>query len=168
MRRYSLLGMILIACFLATACKTTRHFDGETYRDKETRYRIGKLSSSWKRLNVEEQNDLAWYNKSVNSVIQVNSSCDRALDIPLVALTNHLLIGFTNREYKEQVTVQMAEREALRTLVNAKLDGVPKEMIMQILKKDGCVYDFALIASPGEDFEAAKPDFDAMLAGFES
>src|SRR5262249_3575143 len=112
------------------------------------------------------QNDLAWHSSTHGAVIQVNSSCDRALDIPLTALTNHLLIGFTDRAIEEQKIVTIDEREALQTLITAKLDGVPKRMQMLVMKKDGCVYDFALIASPGSSFDGAKPDFDALLSGF--
>jgi hypothetical protein len=48
----------------------------------------------------------------------------------------------------------------------AKLDGVPREILLQILKKDACVYDFGLITPPGTSFEDSLSDFDAMLAGF--
>jgi hypothetical protein len=66
----------------------------------------------------------------------------------------------------DEDVVAMDGREALRTHLNAKLDGVPREILLQILKKDGCVYDFGLITPPGEAFEDALSDFDEMLAGF--
>ncbi len=98
--------------------------------------------------------------------MHVDSSCDPALDIPLKALRGHLLIGFTERDVVEEVLVPMDGREALRTHLTAKLDGVPREILLQILKKDDCVYDFGLVTPRGADFEAAVGDFDQMLAGF--
>ena len=97
----------------------------------------------------------------------MNASCDTALDIPLVALTNHLLVGFTERsEVEPQALVQMDGREALRTHVVAKLDGVTRELLLTVLKKDECVYDFALLAPPGAPFAQSLPAYDAMLGGF--
>jgi hypothetical protein len=98
--------------------------------------------------------------------MHVDSNCDPAHDIPLTALRSHLLIGFTDREVIEEQVVPMDGREALRTHLTAKLDGVPREILLQILKKDDCVYDFGLITPPGPPFEAAIGDFDQLLSGF--
>jgi hypothetical protein len=66
----------------------------------------------------------------------------------------------------EEELVPMDGREALRTHFRAKLDGVPRDMLLQILKKDSCVYDFALVTPPDASFDEALLDFDQMLAGF--
>jgi len=102
-------------------------------------------------------------------IVQVNGSCDPALDIPLVALTNHLLIGFTEREYVTEPELrQLDGREALHTHVRAKLDGVPRELYFVVTKKDECVFDLSLIAPPGERFASALPAFEQMVASFVS
>lgn len=98
--------------------------------------------------------------------MHVDSKCDPSLDIPLIALRAHLMIGFTERDVLSEETIPMDGREALRTRFTANLDGVPREIVMQILKKDDCVYDFALITPPGPPFEEALGDFDAFVNGF--
>jgi len=98
--------------------------------------------------------------------MQVDSNCGSRFDIPLKALRNHLMIGFTEREIIDEELVPMDGREALRTRFTAKLDGVPRDMILQILKKDGCVYDFGMITPIGSSFDEALPDFDRMITGF--
>ncbi len=152
---------------LAVGCGGGTYRGGE-YHDEEAAYRLGAPAGDWTRVNVENQNDLAWHSDSLNAVIQGNGSCDPALDIPLVALTNHLLIGFTERDVVSQELVPMSSREALRTHVRAKLDGVTRELLLQVLKKDRCVYDFALVAPPGADFQRASETFTSMLQGFEA
>lgn len=117
---------------------------------------------------MDGQNDLAWQNDGHAAVMQVDSSCDSGLDIPLKVLTNHVLIGFTDREFIEQELVPMNDREALRTHLMARLDGVQRELMLQILKKNGCTYDFALIAPPGDHFAALVPDFDSLIQQFET
>lgn len=158
--------LAVLAIALGTACGGGASYTGETYRDAEATYRIGGPGSGWTSLDVEGQNDLAWSHSDLAAVIQVNASCSPELDVRLDVLTNHLLIGFTDRDIRSQETVPLDAREALRTHVVAKLDGVPREMLLVILKKDGCIYDFALIAPPGPRFERARTAYDALLGGF--
>lgn len=158
---------ICFAAFLsAVGCASGGSYQGGVYQDDETEFRLADPGSGWETLEVEDANDLAWGRDG--AVIQVNSSCDPSLDIPLSALTNHLMIGFTERDLVSQELVPLAGREALRTHVRAKLDGVPREMILVVLKKNECVYDFAAVTPPGASFERASSDLDAMLASFET
>lgn len=139
---------------------------GSVYSDREARYRIGTTPAGWERLRVEDQNDLAWRSARTESIVQVNATCDPASDVPLTALTNHLLMGFTERELRTQELVPMDGREALRTHVVARLDGVPRELLFYVLKKDDCVYDLTLFAPVGPSFERALVDFEPFVQGF--
>lgn len=133
----------------------------------ETTYRVEPPSSRFHTIDVEDGNDLAWVDDADGTIIQVNGSCARALDIPLVALTNHLLIGFTAREYVGEPELRpMVGREALFTHVRARLDGVPRELLFVVTKKDECVYDFALVAAPGAPFERGRVEFDQIISSF--
>lgn len=160
------LGIWLFWGLTTIGCATTGALENSVYRGVQTSYRIGPLSSDWTPVTVNHQNDLAWHNDDKGAVMHVDSDCDPALDIPLTALRSHLLIGFTGREIIEEDVVAMDGREALRTHLEAKLDGVPREILVQILKKDGCVYDFGLVTPPGGPFEESLSDFDALLVGF--
>ncbi len=139
---------------------------GSVYSDREARYRIGTLSGEWQRLRVDDQNDLAWRSERLGSIVQVNATCDPGSDVPLTALTNHLLLGFTDRDTREQTIVPMDGREALRTHVIASLDGVPREILFYVLKKDDCVYDLTLLTPVGPSFERALVEFEPFVQGF--
>ncbi len=160
------LGIWVFFGLFAMACATTGTLQGSWYRGEQTSYRIGPVGRDWTLVSVNKQNDLAWHSDSKGAVMHVDSNCDPALDIPLTALRSHLMIGFTEREVVEEEVVPMDGREALRTQLQAKLDGVPRDILLQILKKNDCVYDFGLITPPGPSFEEALADFDQMLAGF--
>lgn len=150
---------------LAVGCGAGASFSGNVFRDAEARYRVGELGGGWERIEIE-QNDLAWRDRDTGAIVQVNATCDPFQDVPLSALTNHLLIGFTNREWRSSETVALDGREALRSHVMARLDGVPRELLFYVLKKDRCTYDFALVAPPGDRFRAAEPAFERLVAGF--
>lgn len=154
-----------MALCLAIGCGGGGSLRGSRYEDAEATYRVGPLGAGWEPLRLE-QNDLAWRNASVGAIVQVNATCDPFQDVPLSALTNHLLIGFTARELRSERLVPLDGREALRSHYVASLDGVPRELLLFVLKKDECTYDFALVAPPGDPFERARPAFEEFVGGF--
>ncbi|MCA9609167.1 MAG: hypothetical protein KC619_26380 [Myxococcales bacterium] len=154
-----------VALFLAIGCGGGGTLRGSVYSDAEARYRVGELGAEWEPIDLA-QNDLAWRNPSVGAIVQVNATCDPFQDVPLTSLTNHLLIGFTQRELQSERLIPLDGREALRSHYVASLDGVPRELLFFVLKKDECTYDFALIAPLGRSFEAARPVFERFVGGF--
>lgn len=158
----------LAAALALCACAGNQAtFEGGVYRSADADFQLGQPGPGWERIHVEGSSDLALHNEAEGAIIEVNVSCDPSLDIPLAALTNHLLVGFRNREDVEpQEYVAMDGREALRTHMRATLDGVERELLFYVLAKDGCVYDFALIGVPGAPFSRAKVDYDRMISGF--
>ncbi|NOQ84834.1 MAG: hypothetical protein GQ551_12565 [Myxococcales bacterium] len=160
------LGTWLFLGLTAAGCATTGTLETGVYHGDQTTYRIGPVGSDWAPVTVNRQNDLAWHNETRGAVMHVDSDCDSGLDIPLTALRSHLMIGFTDRDVIGEEVIPMDGREALRTHFRAKLDGVPRDILLQIMKKDDCVYDFALITPPGPSFDEALRDFDGVLAGF--
>lgn len=160
-RPWLLVSLVLVV----GGCGGGSSLEGGVYRDPEARYRIGELGDGWTRVGVD-QNDLAWHHEGVGAVVQINATCDPFQDVPLTSLTNHLLIGFTARDIRSQQLVPLDGREALRTHVVASLDGVPRELLLYVLNKDNCTYDFALVAPPGEPFAAGAPAFERFVQGF--
>ena len=43
---------------------------------------------------------------------------------------------------------------------------MPRELMLTVMKKNGCVFDFALITAPGADIASAVADYDRLLGGF--
>ncbi len=164
--RFRPLVLSLFAC--AVGCGGGTTFDGSMVRGPELSYRIGSPGQSWSKIEVSD-NHVAWRSDArPSSIIQVNGRCDEALDIPLQALRAHLLVGFTERDFRSEDRIDLDGREALRTQVAAKLDGVRRELDLVVLKKDGCVYDFSLIAADETDFSSAQGSFERVLSEFGS
>lgn len=158
------LAHLLALCAVAACGGAT--WDGQVYRDREAAYRVGAIGPGWRVLDLEGHNDLSWGHEALAAVVQVNARCDPADDIPLPTLRNHLLFGFTDRQIHAEGRVTLDGREALVTHAAARLDGVERELLLTVLKKDGCVYDLALVAPPGRRFEEARAAYDRVVAGF--
>jgi hypothetical protein len=140
-------------------------WDGRVYHAGRASFRTGPVASNWQRAEVDGTM-LAFHDGDTGGAVNVYGRCGQdGDDVPLAALTNHLLIGFTERDFKSQKVVPMDGREALHTIVTAKLDGVPMSLSIYVLKKDGCVYDLVWVASP-ERFDAGVERFEAFASGF--
>jgi hypothetical protein len=160
---------VIFALFaLSAACggTTTRvAFDGSTYRSGPIAFQLGGVPSSWRRLEVTSAS-LAWRDEGRGASVLLNARCRKSdEDTPLVALTNHLLMGSTEREFRSQAAEPFDRREALHTRVGAKWDGVPLELDVFVMKKDGCVYDFVYLCPP-DQIEAGAVEFESFVHGF--
>ena len=156
---------ILVLWVLAGGCGHAELRDG-VFSKPKVRYRMGELSAPWHRVSLKE-NDVAWTLPTDGHSIAVNSTCQGYEDAPLPVLTRHLLVGFAEPQLVEQQSVVLDGREALRSRYQAKLDGVPIELLMVVMKKNGCVYDFMYV-SPAGRFEERLADFERVIQPFKS
>lgn len=158
------MGWITLASALsAAACGSA--FDGVTYHGEDFAFRVSTPPSSWRRLEVTHAS-LAYRDDAADATIAVNGRCRvDGDDVPLASLTQHLFLEFTNREITTQEVVPFDGREAMHTVLVAKLDGVPKKFDVWVLKKDGCVYDFVYIA-PTARYDSGVGGFQRFVQGF--
>jgi hypothetical protein len=156
--------MVVFALGLLLAgCRSAGVQDGVVYTP-DTRYRVGPIPADWHPVSLKDS-DLAWVTEPAGYAFWVDSTCKNFEDVPLVALNRQLLIGFTEVQKEQQETQLLDGREALRSRYRVKLDGVARELALVVLKKDGCIYDFAYVAPVG-GFPDRLGQFQALVAGF--
>lgn len=145
------------------ACSAER-FDGRTYKHGRTSFRSGPIPSSWSRIDLD--GPLVAFRDDHRGTVEVFARCGQdGDDVPLGALTQHLLIGFTEREIDKQELTPLDGREAMHTVASAKLDGVKVSLDIWVMKKDGCVWDLVFVASPST-FSAGVPAFSSFVSAF--
>ncbi len=154
----------IILCLVpfALGCATSR-FEGDTYFGAHATYRVGRLSGEWRRSQVPGAN-LAFVSPWGGTIF-VNATCTDLKDLSLDVLTNQELFGVERQRELRREVLTLDGRAALRTRLTGTLDGVPVAMELVVLKKDGCTYDFGLVA-PMEVFAAREADFSALVSGF--
>jgi len=155
---------LLVGAATLSGCATGGLQNG-VYRGQGFAFRVIEPGAGWAPLEAAPA-AVAYRNEQSSASMMVNARCGKdGDDVPLIALTNHLFLMFTDREIIEQEVVPFDDREAMHTLMNAKLDGVPMTYDVWVLKKDGCVYDLLYLA-PAATFERAHGSFDALVQGF--
>jgi hypothetical protein len=139
-----------LSLLAAIACGSAApHLDAGAYRAGPIAFRVGDVPAGWRAVQVEGAT-LAYRDETHLASILLDGRCYRKDDdVPLLALTDHLVMGTTDRQIASQETLPFDEREAMHTLLTAKLDGVAMGYDIFVLKKDGCVYDFVYVAEPG-------------------
>lgn len=156
--RASLALILLLGC-------SGPSIDGGTWKVDTITFRVGPVPPSWRR--VETAPSAVGFRDDANDgSVMVNARCNiPSDDAPLLALTNHLIIGTTERDFVKQDVVPFDGREAMHTVMRAKLDGVLMTWSAYVLKKDSCLYDFVYVAPPAR-FDAGVAAFDRFVAGF--
>jgi len=134
------------------------------YRDGRVAFAVQELPSSFRAVSMPHA-VLAFRDDARGASVLLNARCqDEGEGTPLVALTNHLLMGTTERDVQEQALEPLDGREALHSVVTAKLDGVPYAFDVFVFRKDGCIYDFVHIAPASN--AASAPEFRAFARSF--
>lgn len=157
LRSVTLLGLV----FLLAGCRGG--LAAGTYTRDGLAYRVAEPRTPW-RVVAFEDNDLAWASPS-GHVLAINATCTGHEDPQLEVLTNHLVFGFTEREWQSKTKMQLDGRDALRSKVKAKLDGVPVSLELVVLKKNGCVHDISYVSPLGREAQH-QAEFEALVAGF--
>jgi hypothetical protein len=155
---------VSIACALS-GCSASS-FDGHVYKHGELSFRVGPIPPGWRSVDVDGAL-LAFRDDAAAATVALNGRCGLdGDDVPLEALTHHLFINFTDRKLVRQAPFELAGRAALKSELDATLDGVVMHYVVVVLKKDGCVYDFMLVTPPATTANSAG--FDRFVAGFET
>lgn len=136
-------------------------FEGGVYRGDGLAFRVGALPSGWRPIEASGAL-LAFRDDLAAATVAIGGRCGKdGDDVPLESLTHHLFLDFTDRSIESEERLALDGREALRTRLMARLDGVPKRFDVFVLKKNGCVYDFMFVTPP-----RASADAEERFAGF--
>jgi hypothetical protein len=156
--------LLPVVVVLLAGCAHADTFEDGVLRKGELLVRFGPQPSVWRRVDVDGA-DLAFRDDAREGSALIDVRCGRRDDdAPLAVLTEHLIMGTTDREIESRLTIPFDGREAMHTLLHAKLDGVPMQYDIYVMKKDGCVYDIVYVAPPFHFAEGA-PDFERFTRG---
>ena len=157
-----LLGaLVLAAC---SGVKVRQGPEAGEVRTERTRYRFGEPGPDWRRVSLGDV-DVSWVRDSSGHTLSVNSTCADYVEAPLTALRRQQMVGFTQTERVEEREEMVDGRAALFSRWKAKLDGVPVELGLWTVKKDGCIYDFTY-TSPRGAYDDQSEALARLVQGF--
>lgn len=129
-------------------------------------FKVGELPHEWQRQDFEYR-AIYFKHQTYPVAIEVDAFCKGSLDDgPLPILSNQLYYGMTKQHRLFRKSIVLDGREAIRTLVSGKMDGVVLHLDTVVVKKHGCLFDFAYISAP-EDYDKGVRDFENFYQGFQ-
>ncbi len=152
-----------IFCLIALAIFAACSFSGKSTDIKSSVLKISKNLKNWETL-PPEASDYAFVNPATNSIITVNSLCGKYASTTLRHLTENLMGGIDHIQTTKRESLNFVGREALWSEITGKTDGVPVYLIVQIVRKNECIYDFILISATEEVRTKDIVDFKKLLS----
>ena len=165
--------LVALALVTLAGCRGWRDH-GDTYYPPrsgararaQTTYAFGLPGEGWRPLRTRlPEVQVAWIHPGYAGVIELHAACNEQGDSSLEQYTDHLRIDWTDWAVQSQTREQVIEREALRTVVLASLDGIPRKNELVIVKKNGCLFDLRYSAHP-DRFDDGRADFQRVVSGF--
>lgn len=129
------------------------------------RFAVPRLPPPWKgpKLRLRQ---LVHENNAIEATIVTDALCGPKFDdAPLPRLAEELFQKLQQKKILSEKNLVLDGRAALRVHGKGRIDGVPMEMDVVVMKKDFCLYDFAYFAPP-ETFRRGIDDFEGYLDGF--
>jgi hypothetical protein len=152
-----------IFCLSALLAIVSCSFSGKSSDIKSSVLKVSEKLKNWEAL-PPEASDYAFANPTTNSIITVNSLCGKYASTTLRHLTENLMGGVDDIETTKRETLDYVGREALWSEITGKTDGVPVYLVVQIVRKNECIYDFILISATEEIRKIDIADFKKLLS----
>jgi hypothetical protein len=152
----------LVALEGATACAPAAHRRAQRL---EGRYTLGNPGEGWVEVPAGGA-DRAWRNERAGATLYADSNCGPRFDEQHAgALATELLGGLQDVVRVEERALPLAGRVGVARTHTARLDGVPVHLVIGVLNRDACTYDFVVIAPP-EHAALADAGWRTAVEGF--
>ena len=167
-RAHIVVAVALAAWPCASGCAhASSNFSDDVLTKGDLHVQVGPVPSGWRRIDVDSA-DLAFRDDARQGSVLFNVRCGQPDDdAPLSSLTEHLIMGTTERTFETEEVIPFDHREAMHSVMRAKLDGVPMQYDIYVMKKDGCLYDVVYVAPP-DHFAEGAADFERFAKGLHS
>jgi hypothetical protein len=111
--------------------------------------------------------DDAWQNPENGDSISYFSTCNEQSDPTLENATDEMISAFGETKQLSQKKLEFNGRDALDTVGEARVEGVPTKIHALVFKKNGCLYTLSLIGL-AKHFASGEKPFDDFVKGFQA
>jgi hypothetical protein len=175
--RYLAFPLLLFSLCCSACAHHLQPAAGESYSDPKgyfevsmswlnrLRWPLGQShlrQNGWQLLSWKKVNFVLWDSRTgATIVVDVNPLKE---DLDLVTLTNHLLIAFEGKRIISRDTAKIDGREALKTVLEAWVEGTEIKAEIYVVQGAGVCYDIIFWA-PQDAFPRKEEAFRQFLAG---
>jgi len=158
-----LLHVLIIKGLMLSSCAFVSSPDKGV---KAKNFNVRFNQAGWSKTSADLA-DYAFIHNKTRSTIIINSLCQKYERTTLHQLTDNILAGLMEVKIEEQAEHRLFDRAALKTKANGILDGVNTYFLIDVVKKDRCIYDFILITKSADLRNQLTSDFEQLLKNSE-
>ena len=125
---------------------------------KSKKLSLNFKNASWIKIDSDKA-DYAFKHSKTRSIMVINSLCQKYDRTTVEQLTENILAGLQESKVTDKKNLRLFDRESQRTKASGKLDGVTTHMLIEVVKKDRCIYDFVLITKENNLSNSLENDF---------
>lgn len=156
--------LIFLFLFLATACVSVKIPSASGNPAKDVKF--DAPASPYGEIKISSA-DKAWLSSKTGNTISFISDCNSSEDPSLEQLQNDNLGVLEDLKVVKSDKGEFNGREALFTVAQGDVDGVPVETRLVIFKKNGCNYTLSY-GGVLKTFESERHVFDSFVATFKA
>lgn len=149
-----------LCLFLCTACVSVK-LTPDVEKSKHVAY--PPPSNNFEEISVPPA-DRAWKSRKTGNVISYFTECSPTA-VSLEALRDGVLQSMPKAQILSSEVVQHDDREALDSVVEGRVEGVPVQMSLLVYQRNGCRYTLSYSARK-EGFETELSEFQRFERGF--
>lgn len=161
MKIFILLTMIII--FADVGCVSVKLPTSLSAPEKAKGISVKAPTSPFKS-STSPNSDQMWISSKTASTISYFTSCS-STEPPLKNIRATAFSGLENVEVTKEDMIKISDREALKSDVEGKLEGVPVKIQLVIFKKNSCSYSLTYVALK-ENFEKELDQFTNFIKNF--
>ncbi len=133
-----------ICLLILSACVSVKLATEDRARVAPNKIHYDNPGKPFKKTDLS-QADGAWQSPSTGNSISFFSDC-KANTLPLKVIRTNTFSGVEALKVIDEVIINYNDREALRSIVLGKMEGVPIKINLIIFKKNMCTYSLSYIA----------------------
>lgn len=139
--------------------------NGKVFIRQKKYYRVGQLPDNWHRFKSHART-ISFYNRELKASISTDAYCGKTVgDRTLASLSGEVITAMESRHIETETDFMLGGRGALRQQITGKVDGVPANVDLVIVRKNNCVFDFYSVV-PADVATDVKADFETFFNGF--
>lgn len=133
---------------------------------RSEKYTYQNPSGNFKRIDPDNA-DHAWRNSKTGNTIAIISECSQTKDPELITLESESMEALSSAKILSSKTMAFNEREALRSMGEGNIDGVPVKIDVVNFKKSNCMYALTYFGK-STGFANDQTEFENFIKGFKA
>jgi hypothetical protein len=109
--------------------------------------------------------DKAWRNQKNGNTISFLSECNDPSDPPLEQIQSGIIAEIDNAKTIQNDRVEFNSRDAIHSILDGNVDGIPTRFELMVLKKSNCIF-ILTYAAVLRDFATNQKQFNAFVKSF--